>query len=412
MKRDFPVANLRAHAVRGLCQLALAVLVFVAVPAWAVVLEGTGHAVIHGDNLEQAREEARRAALRDVALQYEARINSRDTMTNGVITESELIVSASAKAREIEILSERQVGNLMRVTLRADMSESASCDAGAAAQLKKRVAVAGFPLLYPDQATLGRIEDAGEVLPQRLRVNLQQDGRLEVLNVSTTQLFLDTVNAPTSRAFDNRLTNVVDLARELDAQFVVTGVIRSVAVEDPEAWGSSVLDRMQRGLGAANQQRRFVADLMVFDGFSGAPIYQKQYVTAGKWDAAPASSDGFGSQGFWQSDYGVAVADVVEAMTGAVGDAIRCQPFITRVTRVEGRRVTLASGSTAGLRPGDELHMYRSYSYFDTPGAAPELRDSRATVTINSVHPDFSNGEMPMTGALVNIQRGDVAIVW
>ncbi|MDX1755470.1 MAG: flagellar assembly protein T N-terminal domain-containing protein [Marinobacter sp.] len=412
MTRYFPVADLCTHALRGLSRLALTALLAVSVPAWAVVLEGTGHGVIHGDNLEQAREEARRAALRDVALQYEARIDSRDTLANGVITESELVVSASARARDIEILSEGRVGNLMRVTLRADMSESASCDAGAAARLKKRVAVAGFPLLYPDQATLGRIGDAGEGLPYRLRVKLQEQGQLEVLNASTTRLFQDPLNAPTSRAFDNRLTNVVDLARELDAQFVVAGVIRSVAVEDPEAWGSSVLNRMQRGLGMANRQRRFVADLMVFDGFSGSLVYQQQFVTTGTWDAAPASSDGFGSAGFWQTGYGEAVAGEVDKMTAAVGDAVRCQPFITRVTRVDGRRVTLASGSTAGLRPGDELHLYRSYSHFDTPDAAPELRDGRATVTLNSVHPQFSNGEMPMTGGLVNIQRGDMAIVW
>ncbi len=390
----------------------LALMAIMPVAALAVVLEGTGHAVIHDGNLELAREEARRAALRDVALQYEARIDSRDTVTNGVVTESELVVSASAQARHIEILSERQVGNLMRVTLRADMSASASCDVGTAARMKKRVAVVGFPLLFPEQAVLGSIDDAGETLPQQLSVRLQQSGRLEVLNASTIQLFQDTVNAPTSQAFDNRLSNVAALARDLDAQFVVAGVIRSVAVEDPDAWGSSVLDRLQRGMGGANRHRRFVADLMVYDGFSGAPVYQNRYAARGLWDAAPASSDGFDSDGFRRTGYGEAVAGVLDNMASAVATAVRCQPFITRVTRVEGRRVTLASGSTAGLRPGDELHLYRSYSYFDTPGAAPELKDSQASVTISSVHPEFSNGEMPMTGALVNIQRGDQAVVW
>ncbi|MDC0663707.1 flagellar assembly protein T N-terminal domain-containing protein [Marinobacter sp. SS21] len=412
MKRISLRSLLLARYGRRLFFHGLALLALMPVAALAVVLEGTGHAVIQGGNLELAREEARRAALRDVALQYEARIDSRDTVTNGVVTESELVVATSAQARSIEILSERQVGNLMRVTLRADMSQSASCEVGTAARLKKRVAVAGFPLLAPEQAVLGGIDDAGETLPQQLRARLQQTGRLEVLSASTTQLMLDTVNAPTAQAFDNRLSNVSALARDLDAQFVVAGVIRSVAVEDPQAWGSSVLDRLQRGLGVVNRHRRFVADLMVFDGFSGAPVYQSRYATRGLWDAAPASSAGFDSEGFHRTGYGEAVTGVLDDMATAIAAAVRCQPFITRVTRVEGRRVTLASGSTAGLRPGDELHLYRSYSYFDTPGAAPELKDSQASVTINSVHPDFSNGEMPMTGALVNIQRGDQAVVW
>jgi hypothetical protein len=38
--------------------------------------------------------------------------------------------------------------------------------------------------------------------------------------------------------------------------------------------------------------------------------------------------------------------------------------------------------------------------------------DSRATMTVNNVHPDFSNGSIPVFGGLINIQRDDVAIVW
>jgi hypothetical protein len=34
------------------------------------------------------------------------------------------------------------------------------------------------------------------------------------------------------------------------------------------------------------------------------------------------------------------------------------------------------------------------------------------TVTLNNVHPDFSNGKMPVTGGQVNIQRDDIAIIW
>ncbi len=41
--------------------------------AHAVVLEGVGHANIHNGNLEAARAEARKAAIRDLSLQHEAR---------------------------------------------------------------------------------------------------------------------------------------------------------------------------------------------------------------------------------------------------------------------------------------------------------------------------------------------------
>ena len=195
-------------------------------------------------------------------------------------------------------------------------------------------------------------------------------------------------------------------------QFVVTGVIRDVGVSDPDAWGSSVIDRLQRGIGAVNQNRRFVVDMMVYDGFSGAPVYQERFSAEARWNAGPGASDGFGSAGFRETEYGQAVTGLMNNMVSAVNEALACQPFITRVTRVDGNKVTLDSGATAGLRPGDELKLYRSASFFDSPGAPPELVDSRTTMTVNNVHPDFSNGSMPTYGGLINIQRDDVAIVW
>lgn len=43
----------------------------------AAVLEGVGHANIRENNLDQARAEARQAAMRDLALQYEASVSTR-----------------------------------------------------------------------------------------------------------------------------------------------------------------------------------------------------------------------------------------------------------------------------------------------------------------------------------------------
>lgn len=380
--------------------------------ARAVVLEGIGHATIHNNDVDSARQEARKAALRDVSLQYEARISSRDTMENGVVTESRLQVDSSSRARSVKVVDEYRRGNTLRVTVRADMSESASCSAGEAGGLRKRVAVTGFPMVYPDQARIGRIDDAGEILPQLLQADLRDTGNFQVFGATTQRLFSDLLNAPTQQKFNNRLTNVIQVAREMGVQFVVAGVIRDVGVSDPDAWGSSIIDRMQRGVGAANQNRRFVADLMIYDGFSGAPIYQERFAAEARWDAGPGSSDGFGSAGFQETHYGRAVGGLRKDMISAVNSALACQPFITRVTRVDGNKVTLDSGATAGLRPGDELKLYRSASFFDAPGATPELQDSGTTMTVNNVHPEFSNGRISMSGGQINIQRDDVAIVW
>ena len=205
----------------------------------AVILEGVGHASIHDDDLASARAEARNAAMRDLALQYEAQVNTSDTMENGVLTQSRMRLASSAKARNVKVIDEHRSGNLLRVTVRGDISAgTASCEGGEAARLKKRVAVTGFPLLYPDQARVGRIDDAGEILPQLLQQGLRETGSLQVFSTTSTRLFADLLNAPTMQEGGNRLTNVIQVAREMGVQFVVTGVIRDIGVADPAAWGS------------------------------------------------------------------------------------------------------------------------------------------------------------------------------
>ncbi|WP_100638239.1 flagellar assembly protein T N-terminal domain-containing protein [Marinobacter salexigens] len=381
--------------------------------AQAIVLEGVGHASIHNEDLTTARAEARNAAMRDLALQFEAQVSTRDTMENGVLTESRMRLASSARARNVKVIDEHRSGNLLRVTVRGDISAGqASCGGGEAGRLKKRVAVTGFPLLYPEQARVGRLDDAGEILPQQLQQSLREAGSLQVFSASTFRLFPDLLNAPTLQQGTNQLTNVVQVAREMGVQFVVAGVIRDLGVADPAAWGTSVLDKMQRSIGAADMRRRFAVDLVVLDGFSGSPVYQQHFETAAVWNAGSGSSAGFGSEGFRKTHYGEAVAGVLGDMGQAVTDALACQPFMARITRVNGQQVTLDSGATAGLRPGDELHLYRSARYFDSLGGTPELSDSQVAVTLNNVHPDFSNGSMPRVGGQINIQRDDIAIIW
>lgn len=73
-------------------------LAMLAPAAGAVILEGVGHAVILNGDLDSARAAAREAALRDLALRYEARVSTRETVENGVLTESRVDVATQARA--------------------------------------------------------------------------------------------------------------------------------------------------------------------------------------------------------------------------------------------------------------------------------------------------------------------------
>ncbi|MCK0104999.1 flagellar assembly protein FlgT [Marinobacter sp. S0848L] len=389
--------------------------------AWAsaAVLEGVGHANIRENNLDEARAEARQAAMRDLALQYRAQISTQDTVENGQLTDSSTTLSSNVELRNATIVDESQRGNLLRVVVRAEVGENSqghggTCQAGEASGLRKRVAVTGFPIVDPSQGGDPGLDDAGEKLPQALITRLQTQGKLQVLGATSLRLFSHLPDAPTSQSnmASNRLTNVVQLARELGAQFVVTGVIRDIGLTDPDAWGTSVFEKMQRGLGFGDKTRRFEAEVMVFDGFSGSPVFRKRFETSANWTPRGSGTAGFASAGFENSEWGRAVSGVIDEMSAAVGSALNCQPFMTRITRVTGDKVTLASGATAGLRPGDQMNVYRSQRYFDSLEGTPELADAGVMITLDSVHPDFSTGRIGTIGQQVNIQRDDLAIIW
>ncbi|WP_323751757.1 flagellar assembly protein T N-terminal domain-containing protein [Marinobacter sp.] len=387
--------------------------------AGATALEGVGHANIREGNLDQARAEARQAAMRDLALQYQAQVSTQDTVENGQLTQSKTELSSNVELRSATIVDEYQRGNLLRVIVRAELSDQsggagATCQAGEASGLRKRVAVTGFPIVMPSQGGDPGLDNAGEQLPQALVAKIQKQGTLQVLGATSLRLFSNLPDAPTTQVnmASNRLTNVVQLARELGAQFVVSGVIRDMGLSDPDSWGSSVFEKMQRGLGFGDKTRRFEAEVMVFDGFSGSPVFRKRFETVANWSPAGAGTAGFASAGFEKSEWGAAVSGVIDEMAATVSSALNCQPFMARITRVVDGKVTLASGATAGLRPGDQLNIYRSQRYFDSLGGTPELADAGVTITLDSVHPDFSTGSLGTTGGQINVQRDDLAIIW
>lgn len=380
--------------------------------AAAQVLEGVGHASIVGGDIEAARQAAREAALRDLALQYDAGVSTTDTVENGVLTHSRVDLMSRVRVRNVRVVSEQRAGDRLRLVLRAEVGAAEACEAGGAARLKKTLVVTGFPLLQPEQATAGGLDDAGEALPQRLQAQLRASGRLQVLGASGLALFPDPANAPTVPGSGNRFRNVIRVARELGAQFVVSGVIRDLGFADPSAWNSSVWGGFTRAIGAVDQNRNFVADLMIFDGFSGALLYQERFETSGEWRVPAGRVSGLASAGFRKTGYGQAVARELEDMADAVTEVLACQPFMTRIVRVDGQSVTLASGATAGLRPGDELALYRSTRYRDALNEAPELTGAGISVTLERVHPDSSSGHIPADGREFNIQREDIAIIW
>ncbi|MDX1589576.1 MAG: flagellar assembly protein T N-terminal domain-containing protein [Oleiphilaceae bacterium] len=390
-----------------------------AMPVAAEWVQGQGHGVIMQGDSSRAEQQARDAALRNAALQYESRFSSEETVTNGVVTDTRMTLISNARVQEIRNEHIHRQGNRIRVTLEARFSregeedESAQCGGDGPNAYTKRVAFAGFRVVNADQGAIGRLQGLDRAVPEALIERLLDAPRLSPYAATHLTFYHDDArNAPTQMEARNRLHQALTIAEELNVQFIVSGVVRDLGVERPDTWRLSTINNLRRGLGLLNRDRRFVVDLFIHDGFSGAPLLQQRFSTSGLWNRGPGDRVGFATADFDRTPYGEQVNRLLTEMAAQVESQLACQPFMARVERVDDHQVRIGAGASSGVRPGDKLRLYRAERFLSLPNQQPELQNSHVSVTIRQVHPDFASGEMAVEGGRVNIRKGDRVIGW
>ncbi|WP_369601350.1 flagellar assembly protein T N-terminal domain-containing protein [Hahella sp. SMD15-11] len=390
--------------IAGLC---------LALSARADWVTARGEAPIIDGDVNQARAAAHKAALGQAALLFEAHVTSYDELRDGELIRSTLEVTSQARARRVVVEREEVLPDRVRMIVRADMVAAPACDGRAVNTYRKRVVLMGTAVAHPDRAGWGGLTGIGRGLPARLQRSLLRAPGVEVLQASHLGIYQDWNNAPAHETDQRTLTQAVDISRELGAQFVVSTVVRDASLTSPETFGSSVVKTAWRLTPWADRSRRFVLDVFVHDGFSGALIYRNEYTTSGEWTLDPALPVVFASDRFLSQPYGEQVERLLERAADDLADTLRCQPFMTRIKQVEDLRLLLDSGANAGIRPGDQFRVYRSRLIYDgTRLKGTELRDVSLAVKVVQVQPDFAIATFPRNPSRLNIQRDDVLIAW
>ncbi|WP_221800849.1 flagella assembly protein FlgT [Oceanobacter mangrovi] len=380
----------------------------------ARTVEVSGQAVI-GQSVNQAREEALKDALRQASLQAGASIRSTQMLTGNEMDQDEIQLRSQARIRNVDVIEEGEYQGLYEVSLKVDVEPEAMC-AATEQHYRKAIAIAGFGLARPMQATLGQLQNIEQDLP-RLLVNQLNRGRfIQALDATRISLYQDPRRAPSLETSQQRLTTSVALATQLGAQYVVSGVVRELGEAQSQgrvapaangSWAALV------GLEKAPPQREFVAELFIHDGLSGAMLFQRSYETKGAWTPKPNAMIGFGTPAFWQTPYGGQVDNLMAAMVEDIGEVIRCQPFMARIVASRGNRLHIEASAAAGLRPGDKLQVYRTGTFYNLDlEPRTELTDMATEVVVKQVQPQFVIAEMSADAGSLAIQRDDLVIAW
>jgi ADP-ribose pyrophosphatase YjhB (NUDIX family) len=408
----------KAQLLSALSSLAAVSLLFVVMASFsfsvsAEWIQVTGKASLNHGRYDLAREQAMKDALRQAVYQYGVNIDSQQMLENGRLKKDSLNLSSRAQVNQSVIHSESEEDGYLFLTLNVDMKNQPLCGGSQASQYKKKVAVLGFSLQVPEQVNLGGLQNIERGLASDLVRQLKERNDVVVYEQSQVAIHADMRNAPSHYTEQLTLTNAADYAKQAGVQFVVSGVIRDLSLEDSDTFSTSYWSTLKRLVNRANPNRHFVVDLFVHDGFSGAIVWQKQFMTTGKWQADLTDKVGFGSPEFLNEDYGQQVAALIQGMAGNVTEQIHCQPFMTRVSRVEGKTLHFSSGASSGIRPGDTLALYRTSNFFDSDRlSGVDLENVKTALTVSQVHPNFASGTISVDPGRLNIQEDDLLIAW
>ena len=378
-------------------------------PASAEMVEVVGQAALDGAPSE-ARERALKDALHQASLQGNSRVSATQLMQHGELVRDDVQVATTAVVHDVRITGEDVVDGMYQVALRAEVTPQSMCPVPEK-NYRKAIAVTGFGLASPQQATLGHLENAEQALPRWLAGSLNQSGQLHVLDATDISLYLDPRRAPSAETAQQRLTTSVALATQLGAQYVVSGVIRDLDVhKERQREGRSLLGSV---FSRSHHPRDFVMDVFIHDGLSGAMLYQHTYRTSGLWDDDPRDHTGFATPDFWATAYGSKVSDLLETVTDDVNEALRCQPFMARIVRARGNRLHIEATASAGIRPGDTFKVYRTGTLYNLDlEPRTELTDMAAEAVVRQVQPQFIIADLSYPAETLSIQRDDMVIAW
>lgn len=373
-----------------------------------------GSAVLVED-LEVSRDKAVRDALRQASLQMGGSIHSSQMLVDGLVTSDQTSLKTNGQFRHVRILQEKISHGILEVKLRAEFIQEGQCAMNEGNGYRKAVAVAGFALQSPKQAVLGGLQNIEQHLPSVLANTLNGHHRLHAMDSGNVLMFNSVDRAPSSQNNLQRLSNSVELAKELGAQFVVSGVIRDLDMINPDAAVPQIWDKPLNliGLSRDKRMRNFVLDVYVHDGISGALMFQNTYATAGEWEYDDYAKTGFATPIFWKSNYGEHVKDVISTVVDDLNSNLGCQPYMAKIIDAKGDFIRLDTGGSVGMRPGDELTVFRTSTFYnlDQQGLT-QLHDTKVKATITQVQPRFAIARLDKTASRFAIQREDVVVAW
>lgn len=394
-------------------------LIFTSSKVWALAFEATGQARWDKANPILSREQALQHAtdqIRQKAADYMTSQHRERLTRSGPQGHDSLDVYPTGAVNNVRVIEENIKKKTLYLTVVGDIELYMDCNEEKRDLPHHRtLAVTHFPLERPDEANTGYLHDIQFKFSNLLAYELGRSSYFfNAVDIGLINLVENPVQAPARLLPEGSITTALHHSEQFNVQYLVSGVIRSMALHNPAQprEPNLLVDLYNRSsLNPGFHNRNFELDVFVHDAFTGALISQKRYHMTGDWTLDPHIRAGFESPQFWQQDYGKKMREVIRVISNDIQLLLGCEPIRARITQTQQESVWINTGTDSGLRQGDKLRVYRRMTHYDSE-LRPyfELRDTGQLLTLEDVQPTMSRGRLPADSNTLNIQQDDIVI--
>ncbi len=363
--------------------------------------EAQGHASTDKYSIEIARTKAMENALKKALLVAGASVSSVQQVVNGLLTQDKISIRASGSVNSIELIDELHSGNMITVTMRADIfPQEKKCFA---LDYKKSILITKSHLNERQQANIGKIYQLDSAVIKQLNKKLAKQSRYsngKLLLKSATEF--SRLNESFNEEKIKQLA--ISLADTTNSQYVIFSEINDISFEQQRSNSWQV---WQQG----TYPRNFDFTLYLYNGLSGEQIWQSSYQNAAVWDFNKRESVDVHATAFWQSDYGNMINSLLDNIVNDIDNNVMCEPSEGRIVQVKGNQITINLGRHHGVKIGDEFSLLHSSNFTSDLGRSyAGYNISPYKVKVTKLTKQSATAITLDNNLLGNIQINDLAV--
>ena len=352
--------------------------------------QATATASITDGNIDKARKQAIKKAVKDTLLFSGMSIANLQQLSNSKVIGKQLTLSSNGEIKAIQISSEKQDEQKLTVNIKVDIVPNVQQCIGY--QFPKSMVISRFAMNVPEQTVHGQIYNLHKEISRIFFNELSLNPYL--FNVRG---YIDTPLQLGEKYNDKNLSDSLrSLSVEKDSQFVIYGEVNDLSVN----------------FQADNTDRYFYLTIYLYDAFQGHLVFSKQYRQKAPWKYGITEHVNTNSKQFWESPYGEAIIESLDQANIDIAQKMECIIPRARIIAVDSNKIQINLGRKNGLTVGTKLNLSYSSNFKDQFGIdRSSFSLSEQEMKVTQVHENSAILSTLDDYPLSNIQIDDVALI-